>query len=117
MSKVVNLENLVVEDLVTSYDVSGGAKKFKVPVKKAITYSLQVIWAGLDDVDASVQLQGSNNDVDFDDLPVPSSKVLDSAADSHSFVDQQFDHAHFQVDFNPGAVTVGTLILLFKPRI
>ncbi len=114
---VTNLESLKVDDLVTSYDVSGGAKKFKVPVNKAITYSLQVIWAGLDQTDASVQLQGSNNDIDFDDLPTPSSKVLDSAADSHSFQDNQFDHAHFQVDFNPGSVTVGTLILLFKPRI
>ena len=117
MSKVTNLESLAVNDLVTSYDVSGGAKKFKVPVNKAITYSLQIIWAGFDQNDASVQLQGSNNDIDFDDLPAPSSKVLDSAADSHSFVDQQFDHTHFQVDFNPGTVTVGTLILLFKPRI
>lgn len=117
MSKVTNLVNLVVNDLTTSYDVSGGAKKFKVPVNKPITYSLQVIWAGLDQNDASVKLQGSNNDVDFDDLPTPSSKVLDSADDSHSFVDRQFDDAHFQVDFDPGTVTVGTLILLFKPRI
>lgn len=117
MGKVTNLVNLVVDDLVTSYDVAGGAAQFKVPANKAISYSLQVIWAGLDDVDASVQLQGSNNDVDFDDLPAPSSKVLDSAADSHSFVDADFDHANFQVDFDPGTVTVGTLILLFKPRI
>ena len=114
---VTNLESLKVNDLGTSYNVAGGAKLFKVPVKHGITYSLQVIWDGLDDVDASVQLQGSNNDVDFDDLPTPSSKVLDSAADSHSFQDNQFDHAHFAVKFDPGAVTVGTLILLFKPRI
>ena len=114
---VTNLESLKVDDLVTSYDVSGGAKKFKVPVNKAITYSLQVIWAGLDDVDASIQLQGSNNDIDFDDLPTPSSKVLDSATDHHSFVDRLFDHAHFAVKFDPGAVTSGTLLLLFKPRI
>ena len=114
---VTNLINLAVNDLATSYDVSGGAKLFKVPVRRGITYSLQAIWAGLDDVDASIQLQGSNNDVDFDDLPTPSSKVLDSAADSHSFQDNQFDHAHFAVKFDPGTVTVGTLILLFKPRI
>lgn len=117
MNNVTNLENLKVNDLLTSYDVAGGAKLFKVPVKHGITYSLQAIWAGLDDVDASIQLQGSNNDIDFDDLPIPSSKVLDSAAESHSFQDNQFDHAHFAVDFNPGSVTVGTLILLFKPRI
>ena len=114
---VTNLESLKVDDLVTSYNVAGGAKKFKVPVRKSITYSLQVIWDGLDQNDASVQLQGSNNNVDFDDLPAPSSKVLDSAADSHSFQDNKFDHAHFQVNFDPGTVTVGTLILLFKPRI
>ena len=117
MSKVTNLVNLVVDDLVTSYNVAGGAAKFKVPVNKAITYSLQVIWAGLDQNDASVQLQGSNNDVDFDDLPATSLKVLDSASDSHSFVDRQFDHDVFAVDFDPGTVTTGTLILLFKPRI
>lgn len=114
---VTNLESLKVDDLVTSYDVAGGAKLFKVPVRKAITYSMQVIWAGLDQTDASVQLQGSNNDIDFDDLPAPSSKVLDSATDSHSFVDRIFDHANFAVDFDPGTATTGTLILLFKPRI
>ena len=116
-AKVTNLESKQVNDLITSYDVSGGAKLFKIPVNKSIIYSLQVIWAGLDQNDASIQLQGSNNDVDFDDLPIPSSKVLDSAADSHSFEDRNFDHAHFAVDFNPGTATVGTLILLFKPRI
>ena len=114
---VTNLEALTTGDLTTTYDVSGGAKLFKVPVKHAITYSLQVIWAGLDQNDASIQLQGSNNNVDFDDLPAPSSKVLDSASDSHSFVDQQFDHAHFAVNFDPGTVTSGTILLLFKPRI
>ena len=114
---VTNLESLAVDDLLTSYDVSGGAKLFKIPVNKAITYSLQAIWAGLDTNDSSIQLQGSNNNIDFDNLPAPSSKVLDSAADSHSFQDNQFDHANFAVDFDPGTVTVGTLILLFKPRI
>lgn len=117
MSNITNLESLKVNDLVTSYNVAGGAKRFKIPVKHGITYSLQAIWAGLDQTDASIQLQSSNNDVDFDDLPAPSSKVLDSAADSHSFQDNQFDHGHFAVDFDPGTVTVGTLILLFKPRI
>ena len=114
---VTNLEALTTGDLTTTYDVSGGAKLFKVPVKHAITYSLQVIWDGLDQADASVQLQGSNNNIDFDNLPAPSSKVLDSASGSHSFEDTQFDHDNFAVNFNPGTVTVGTLLLLFKPRI
>lgn len=114
---ITNLESLSVNDLVTTYNVAGGAKKFKVPVKHGISYSLQVIWANMNANDASVQLQGSNNDIDFDDLPVPSSKVLDSANGSHSFVDRLFDHNNFQVDFDPGTVTVGTILLLFKPSI
>lgn len=112
-----NLTNLVNDDLTSSYDISGGAKLFKIPITKSISYSLQVIWDGFDQVDASVQLQGSNNDVDFDDLPSPSSKVLDSVANSHSFVDRLFDHTNFAVNFDPGTATTGTLILLFKPRI
>lgn len=114
---VTNLQNLKIDDFTTSYDVSGGAKLFKVPVRKGITYSLQAIWAGLDQLDASIQLQGSNNDVDFDDLPPDSSKTLDTASDSVSFRDRNFDHANFGVQFEPGAATTGTLILLFKPRI
>ena len=117
MGKITNLVNSVVEDLTTSYDVSGGAKKFKVPVKHGITYSLQVIWANLSANNASIQLQGSNNDIDFDDLPSPSSKLMNSTNGSHSFQDMQFDLDNFAVDFDPGAVTSGTLLLLFKPRI
>lgn len=114
---VKNLTNLVNDDLTSSYDISGGAKLFKIPITKSISYSLQVIWAGFDQIDATVTLQGSNNNIDFDDLPTPNSKTLDPAADSHSFVDRLFDHAHFAVNFDPGSATTGTLILLFKPRI
>ena len=114
---ITNLESLSVNDLTTTYDVSGGAKSFKVPVKHSITYSLQIIWTNMNANDASIQLQGSNNDIDFDDLPDDSLKVLDSASDSHSFVDRLFDHTNFAVNFDPGTATTGTLILLFKPRI
>lgn len=114
---VTNLESLTTGDLTTTYDVAGGAKLFKVPVKHAISYSLQVVWANLNANNSSIQLQGSNNDIDFDDLPSPSSKLMNSTNGSHSFTDQDFDHAHFAVDFDPGAVTSGTLLLLFKPRI
>lgn len=114
---VKNLESLVNDDLTTSYDISGGAKLFKIPITKSISYSLQAIWDGLDQLDATITLQGSNNDIDFDDLPAPNSKTLDSASDSHSFVDRLFDHTNFAVNFDPGSATSGTLILLFKPRI
>lgn len=112
-----NLKSLQNDDLTTSYDISGGAKLFKIPITKSISYSLQVIWDGFDQVDASVTLQGSNNNIDFDDLPTPNTKILDSASDSHSFVDRLFDHTNFAVNFDPGTATTGTLILLFKPRI
>ena len=114
---VTNLEALKTGDLTTTYDVSGGAKLFKVPVKHAITYSLQVIWKDLSANNSSIQLKGSNNDIDFDDLPTPSSKSMNSANGSHSFQDMQFDLANFAVDFDPGTVISGTLLLLFKPRI
>ncbi len=114
---ITNLESLSVNDLTTTYNVAGGAKKFKVPVKHGISYSFQIIWLGMNTTDASIQLQGSNNNIDFDNLPAPSSKIFDSASGSHSFVDRLFDHSNFQVDFDPGTATVGTLLLLFKPSI
>lgn len=114
---VTNLESLKVDDLLTTYDVAGGAKTFKVPVRHGITYSLQIIWANLSANNASIQLQGSNNNINFDDLPAPSSKNLNSADGSHSFQDMQFDQANFAVDFDPGTVVSGTILLLFKPRI
>ena len=118
MGKITNLANLAVGDLDTSYDVAGGASQFKVPVTKSVSGVLQIIWDGLNGNNASVQLKGSNNDVDFDDLAGASSKQLNpGAGDSHSFQIDQFDHGRLMVDFDPGNSNAGTLKMLWKPRI
>ncbi len=112
---VTNLENNKVDDLATTYDISGGSKLFKKPSSRNKSFAVQVVWENLDQLDGKIVAQGSNNDVNFDDMPLPNSINLDSANGSASLLCRtEFDFEHLGMDYDAGTATSGTIKLLLS---
>lgn len=103
-----------VADTTTSYNVAGGSKLFKKKANRNDSFNYQIIWAGLDQLDGKVTAQGSNNDVDFDDLDSPNTVLLDSANGSASIQCPKCDAAHHAANLDVGTATAGTVTILLN---
>lgn len=73
--------------------------------------SMQIIWAGLDDVDAVIKLRGSKNGTDWSDLVYAGvgSKTLDSPADSQLFEIPKVSYEFINIAYDKGSNTTGTI--------
>ncbi|MFQ5786718.1 MAG: hypothetical protein ACE5H1_01930 [Thermodesulfobacteriota bacterium] len=98
-----------------NFDVSTGDKDFdsgKVEEEKVTT---QLIWSSLTGtLDGVVKLQGSNDEVNYDDLGL--SKTLNSASNSHSFIDFEFGHEFLRAKLTVNGLTGGNLTIIIKPK-
>lgn len=103
-----------VGDMSTPYDVSGGDKLFKKPANRNDSFTIQVIWTGLDAFDGTVTAQGSNDDANYDDLSEPNQIALDSANGSASMQCEKCDAANHAANYIRGAATVGNIIILLN---
>ena len=111
-----NLISEVVNDFDTTYTISAISKTFTSNFSNSGNWSLQVIWAGLTGIlDGTVQLQGSNDGINFDNLSGVSNLVLITASGSGSFRKDKFDFKYFRVLFTKNNLNnTGTLKLLLN---
>ena len=78
--------------------------------RHAKIFSCQLIWANLTGtLDAVIKLQGSNDNVNFEDLG--SQKTLDTANGSAGLTDKEFPYEHCGIDIKKNGITGGTLTL------
>ena len=101
--------NLWKRDSVTSYDLSLGDRSFKSIFSTDDAFSIQIEWESLDANDAVVKVYGSNDNENFDLLPGSSSKTLNSANGSYSFVKDDFNWEYIAIELTVNSVTSGTL--------
>lgn len=114
-----NMVNGVVNDNTTTYTIADATKHWTTHFSNKNNWSLQIVWAGLTGtLDGTIQLQGSNNGVNFDNLPNNSSLVLNSANDSDSFRKDKYDFKYFRVLFIKNNLNnAGTLKILLNIKI
>ena len=82
-------------------------------VTRTDIFSIQMVWEGLTGtLDAVIKVQGSNFNPGaniFDDLGLE--KILDSASDSHTLIDEKFPFEHGGIDIKKNGVTGGKVTL------
>lgn len=113
---IKNMVSEIVNDFTTAYTIADVSKTFTANFSNKNNWSLQVVWAGLTGtLDGTIQLQGSNDGVNFDNLSGTSSLSLSSANGSGSFRKDKFDFKYFRVLFTKNNLNnAGTLKMLLN---
>lgn len=70
-------------------------------------WGIQVNWAGLDAVNGSVQIQQSNDNLNWNSLGV--AYTLGAAGGTKSFEDVKFTHSFIRIKYLKGGNTTGTI--------
>lgn len=106
----INVINAIVNDATTTYSLSGGTRRFTLPISEPCSISAQVIHAGLTAADSTIKVQGSNDETNFDDF---SNGIFTlSSSGSNSWVKDSFNHSHISFLFTAGSETTGTIKIL-----
>ncbi len=82
------------------------------PNKPMTHGSLQVVWSGLDALDATVELQVSNNNTDWNCYGGAVPVTLDVAAESQVFEFREFMSRYVRLRYVRGSVTTGTITII-----
>ena len=95
-----------------THDLSGADATIEMAEKigDKKTFTCQLSWENVDDVDTVITLQGSNDKVNFDDLGVQ--KILTTSSGSATLTDADFPHDFGFVDIQKNSSTTG--IIKFK---
>jgi len=111
-----NMVSGVVNDNSTTYTIADATKTWNTFFSNGANWSLQVVWAGLTGtLDGTIQLQGSNDGENFDNLPGVSSATLSTASGSQSFRKDKYDFKYFRVLFTKNNLSnTGTLKILLN---
>ena len=102
------------KDTTTVYDCSNGNESFIMKISVDVPFSMQLIWDSLDNTDATVVIYGSNDGSTFDQLPSTSSKTLNTANGSFSFIKDEFSWDYMAIELTVNSVTSGNLKLILN---
>ena len=111
MANIINMisGDLLSRDSSTSYDMSKGTQSFESKYSTNNGFVIQLVWESLSHNNAVVEVYGSNDNLNYDLLTGTSSKTLNSANGSYSFIKDAFNWEYISVKVTVNSVVTGTL--------